>query len=199
MIKKDITFYNYAEPTPEQVTKTFYFNYTKIEGLEIELEYGDLEDTVRKLNETEDGKTAYKIFKEILIGAVGVKDNDNEFNKSEAAKRAFVNSPALSVLVWEFVENPELAAPFLEAMLPPQDVAEGKARIERQKLEETLAAQKKGPQDRQPAQLSTAAPVLDTEDVVKIERTDDEILNAEITDLSNEELERLIVLRRAQQ
>lgn len=197
MIKKDITFFNYADP-PVEVTKTFYFNYTKLEGMEIELTYGDLEETMKELQETEDAQKAYRIFKEILVGAVGVKVNDEQFDKSEAARSAFVNSPAMSTLVWSFVEDPESAGPFLEGMLPADEVAKGRMRIEREKLEAALEAQKE-PKDRQkPAQLETAAPVLDTEDIVQITKTDSEILNSPVEELNNDELARLLELRKQQ-
>lgn len=200
MIKKDITFFNYADP-PQQVTKTFYFNYTRLEGVEIELTYGDLEETMEVLRQTEDAQKAYNIFKEILVGAVGFKVNDSQFDKSEEAKKAFTDSPAMSTLIWEFIENPELSGPFIEGMLPAHDVAEGKRRLERQRLEEALAAQK-APQDHQaptqPVQLETAPAVLSDEPAVQITRTDEEIQAADIADLSNEELERLLAIRRGE-
>lgn len=197
MIKKEITFFNYADP-PQQVTKTFYFNYTKLEGVEIELTYGDLEATMNELNETEDAQKAYDIFKEVLVGAVGVKVNDNEFDKSPAAKASFINSPAMSVLVWEFIENPELAGPFIEGMLPAHDIAEGRERLRREKLEESLRAQG-APKDHQaPVQMAEpAAPVLAEAPVAP--KTDDEILSLPVSELSNDELERLVELRRNQQ
>lgn len=198
MIKKDITFFNYADP-PQQVTKTFYFNYTRLEGVEIELTYGDLEETMEVLRQTEDAQKAYNIFKEILVGAVGYKVNDSQFDKSEEAKKAFTDSPAMSTLIWEFIENPELSGPFIEGMLPAHDVAEGKRRLERQRLEEALAAQK-APQDHQaPVQMESPAPaVISDEPAVQITRTDEEILAANINDLSNEELERLLAIRRGE-
>lgn len=198
MIKKDITFFNYADP-PQQVTKTFYFNYTRLEGVEIELTYGDLEETMEVLRQTEDAQKAYNIFKEILVGAVGYKVNDSQFDKSEEAKKAFTDSPAMSTLIWEFIENPELSGPFIEGMLPAHDVAEGKRRLERQRLEEALAAQK-APQDHQaPVQMDSPAPaVISDEPAVQITRTDEEILAANINDLSNEELERLLAIRRGE-
>lgn len=190
MIKKDITFVNYNDTT---VTKSYYFNYTKLEAAEIELEHGDLEDTIQMLNETEDAKKAYNLFKEIVINGVGVKSADgNEFDKSEDVRRRFINSPAMAVLIWGFIEDPESAGPFLEGMLPAQDIAEGRARLERKKLEEALAAQNT-PKDHIQAPV---APVVVPEPA-RAPRTDDEILAAEVGDLTNEELARLVELRRA--
>lgn len=200
MIKRDITFFNYADP-PQQVTKTFYFNYTRLEGVEIELTYGDLEETMEVLKQTEDAQKAYNIFKEILVGAVGIKVNDNEFNKSDAAKAAFVNSPAMSTLIWEFIENPELSGPFIEGMLPAHDIAEGKRRLERERVMAALEAQKQTQkQDSQaPVQMQEPAPAVVTDEpAVQIARTDEEIQAADINDLTNEELQRLLAIRRGE-
>lgn len=198
MIKKDIKFFNYETP-PREVTKSFYFNYTRLEGAEIELQYGDLEETIEELNQTEDVQKAYGIFKELITGAVGMKSDDGmEFIKSEEITQKFTNSPAMSVLIWSFIEDPESAGPFLEGMLPAKDVADGRARLERKRLEEALAAQQeKTPRDH--IQAAPESPVLENEPKEIAPRDDEQILAAEVSDLTNEELARLVELRRSAQ
>lgn len=192
MIKKEIAFTNLDD---KEVTQTYYFHFNKLEGTELDLEYGGLENKMKELTETEDSKQAYLIFKDILLRAVGKKSEDgNRFIKNAEIRSQLEDSPALGELIYEFFEKPELVGPFMESMLPAKDVAEGKARAERDRLIEE--ARKSSAADKEIAQAEEDEEKLPAE---KTMRTDEEILNiGNVELLTNEELARLLTLRKSQ-
>lgn len=127
MIKKFITYEDYNGNT---VTDPFYFNMTKLELLEWDLETeGGLEGLMKKLSETTDAKKAYYIFKDILLKAYGEKSEDGKtFVKSPELRVKFESSPALGELIIEFLQNPELSAKFIEGILPSAWIKEAAAK-----------------------------------------------------------------------
>lgn len=186
MIKKTVTFTNYND---QEVTKSYYFNIDKLEAAELELEYGDLIETVEELLESSDGKKVYGIFKEIILNAVGQKSADgNSFIKNQQIRDEFAGSPALGEIIMDMFKNPEAAGPFLEGMLPASMLAEARAQEEREKLEALVNASGTGDVPT----LTPVAPVL--EETPK-ERTDEEIQTLPVSELTNEEMKRLIALR----
>jgi hypothetical protein len=129
MLKKAITFENYAEP-PVEVTQEFYFNFTKLEVIEM-LEVDELEKTLERLTQTEDSKEAYALFKKLILSAYGERTPEGGFTKEDEngrpLSRKFEQSPACSELIIEFLQNPKAGGEFVEACLPPKMVAEAKA------------------------------------------------------------------------
>lgn len=133
MFKKTVQFEDLDGVT---VQETFYFNFTKLEIIEM-LEVEELEKKVKKLTETEDAQEAYKIFKDLIVRAQGEKALDNRgFIKNADIRARFEASPAMSEIIIEFIQNPNLGAEFIEKCLPPKMVAEAKAAQEREKTSE---------------------------------------------------------------
>jgi hypothetical protein len=131
MLKKAIQYQTYDEP-PKTVVEDFYFNMTKLEAAELELELGGLEETIKAITATSDAKKAYGLFKEILLSSVGRKSPDGrQFLKEDENgvpySKQFENSPACGELVIELLQNPTYAAEFVKGILPAQVVAEGVA------------------------------------------------------------------------
>lgn len=128
MLKKTITFEDYSEP-PQEVTQSFYFNFTKLEVIE-KLEVEDLEGTIKKLTETNNGPEAYELFKKLILSAYGEKNEHGGFDKEDANGRPlykkFEASPACSELIIEFLQDPMQGAAFIEACLPAKMVKEAK-------------------------------------------------------------------------
>jgi hypothetical protein len=129
MLKKAIQYQTYDEP-PKTVVEDFYFNMTKLEAAELELELGGLEETIKAITATSDAKKAYGLFKEILLSSVGRKSPDGrQFLKEDENgvpySKQFENSPACGELVIELLKNPAYAAEFVKGILPAQVVAEG--------------------------------------------------------------------------
>ena len=86
MLKKSITYDDY---NGESQTEDFYFNFTKLELLELDVKFeGGLEGHIKKLTSTESGKDAYFLFKDVVLSAYGVKSADGKhFEKSQALRR----------------------------------------------------------------------------------------------------------------
>lgn len=129
MLKKTITFEDYSEP-PKEVSRDFYFNFNKLEVIEM-LEVEDLEGTLKKLTETEDGPEAYALFKKIILSAYGERTPEGGFTKEDENGRPlskkFEQSPACSELIISFLQDPMSGGAFVEGCLPAKMVAEAKA------------------------------------------------------------------------
>lgn len=136
MLKKSITYENYNGDT---VTEDFYFHLSKAELVEIELGVqGGLSNALQKIVEAEDGKTIIAEFKNILLTAYGVKSPDGKrFIKNEALREEFLSSEAYSVLFMEIVTDADVAAQFIQAIIPAGLVeeAENTARQETMTIE----------------------------------------------------------------
>jgi hypothetical protein len=189
VIKKTITYDNYND---ESVTEDFYFSISKLEAIELEMEFeGGLEGHLGKLQETENGKDAYYLFKDVVLKAYGKKSLDGKrFIKDEESTKAFEQSNALGELIWGFLTNPTEGAQFIEGCLPAKLVAEAKA-----------SATKGEP--TQTPELAPAAPVLEEEtakDEPKIDGlTDAEILAKKPIELTQPQLMRAYELKSSQQ
>jgi hypothetical protein len=129
MLKKSITFEDYSEP-PVEVTRDFYFNFTKLEVIEM-LEVDDLEGTLARLQSTDNGPEAYELFKKIILSAYGERNEHGGFDKEDANGRPlskkFESLPACGELIIGFLQDPMSGAGFIEACLPAKLVKEAKA------------------------------------------------------------------------
>lgn len=129
MLKKSITFEDYSEP-PVEVTRDFYFNFTKLEIIEM-LEVDDLEGTLKRLQETDNGPEAYALFKKIILSAYGERNDAGGFDKEDANGRPlskkFASLPACDELIIGFLQDPMSGAGFIEGCLPARLVKEAKA------------------------------------------------------------------------
>lgn len=130
MLKKTVTFDD-LEGT--EVSRDFYFNFNKLEIMEMELKTGGLEEKVKQLTETENGMEAYELFKWILLSAYGKKaPNGIDFYKKDPETgRPYADdleaSPALGEIILEFLNDPNAGAAFVQQCLPPKLVKEALA------------------------------------------------------------------------
>lgn len=133
MFKKTMTFDDLeGKPT----TQTFYFNYTKMEVAEM-LELDQLEEKIKRLtvpveesglSQVENARQAYETFQDLILKAYGVKGEDNvTFVKNDAHREYFKSHSAFPELIFEMLDNPSLAAEFMEKCLPAKLVAQAKA------------------------------------------------------------------------
>lgn len=164
MIKRDIKYTDYNDI---EQTETFYFNFTKLEVAETELELGGIEETMNRLTETSDIKAAYHLFKDLLLSAYGRKTPDGKhFEKEDENGRPLAkqleNSPALGELIIDLMADVNDAAAFFRGMLPKD--------AQRAAMEA----------DAQTPELPTAPPVLYNANAEEKEKT--------VTDYSKEEL-----------
>lgn len=117
MVKKTITYTDYNGETREE---DFYFNLTKPELVELELgEDGGLRAYLEKIVKSKDARNVLAMFKKIIGLAYGIKSPDGRrFLKSKDISEAFFQSEAYVALYMELLENPDVAAAFIQSMLP---------------------------------------------------------------------------------
>jgi hypothetical protein len=189
MLKKTIQYTNYND---EEVSEDFYFNFTKLEAMEM-LEVEDLEAKIDALTKSEDAREAYLFFKELILKSYGEKSLDGKrFIKSSELTEAFTQSPACDELIIELLQDAKQGALFIEGTLPAKLVAEAKAAqaaspsdAEVKSLVETAAERQENPET---AVLPTAPPVLEQDE----EKTFDDYSRVDLLAMPQEKFEKLL-------
>ena len=117
MIKKTINYTNY---NGEQKTKECYFNLSKAEIAEMELEIpGGMAANLKQITEAKDTPSLVKIFKNLILRSYGVKSSDGErFIKNQQVREEFEQSEAYSELFMELATNADSAAEFVNGIIP---------------------------------------------------------------------------------
>lgn len=117
MLKKTITYTDY---NGHQRTEDFYFNFNKAELVELELSAsGGLTVMMDRIIAAEDNPTLFKIFKDLVLKAYGIKSDDGrKFIKNQKVRDDFAQTEAYSVLVMELVSDAEKAAEFFNLIIP---------------------------------------------------------------------------------
>lgn len=117
MLKREITFEDF---NGETVTEVHYFNLTKTELVELELDYsGGIENNIMAIVEARDGKTLMKEFKKIILMAYGKKSEDGRrFVKTDALREEFTQTAAFDALFYELATDEAAAAKFIEGVIP---------------------------------------------------------------------------------
>lgn len=127
MIKKTVT---YKDLNGKERTETFYFHYFESEIMDMEMsEEGGLAERIQRIIDAKDQASLLKVIKKFVVDAYGVKSDDGRrFNKSQEVKDAFVECPAYSKIYMELLTNDELAAEFVNKVVP-EDMAAQLAEI----------------------------------------------------------------------
>ena len=166
MLKRDITYRNFDD---QEVTETFYFNLTKTEILNLELEHGrgGLEEFIKNITKTEDNHRLMKEFQRIVLMAYGVKSEDGKrFMKSDELRDDFAHSAAFDELIIEMLTSDTSAAEFMKGVLP-SDVRAEADRLEQlprpniqpaENLRKTEVVEL--PQAAEPVQSAQGAPLM---------------------------------------
>ena len=117
MLKKTI---NYTKYNGEQKTKECYFNLSKAEIAEMELEIpGGMAANLKQITEAKDTPSLVKIFKNLILRSYGVKSSDGErFIKNQQVREEFEQSEAYSELFMELATNADSAAEFVNGIIP---------------------------------------------------------------------------------
>lgn len=190
MLAKEI---QYTSFNGEDVVEKFYFNFTQLEIIEM-VQVHDLQGTIKKLTETDDGPAAYDLFKKLILDAYGEKSDDGrQFRKTPAVRENFEYSAAMPVMIMEFLANPDIANEFIARCLPQEQMQAALAEIEKQKnmkpeeiteLVEEAARRQANPETRiEPGSLPTG---------VHAPRQFDEYTREELLQMPTEEYLRLI-------
>src|SRR5688572_27492135 len=111
MLKRTIKYENYDG---EEVSEEFYFNLSKAELIEMEVEYQEGFTTmIQKVIEAQDRRELVKQFKDLVLRSYGVKSEDGKrFVKSDKLREEFSQTAAYSTLFMELATNDELATVF---------------------------------------------------------------------------------------
>ena len=127
MIKKTVT---YKDLNGKERTETFYFHYFESEIMDMEMsEEGGLAERIQRIIDAKDQASLLKVIKNFVVDAYGVKSDDGRrFIKSQEVKDAFVECPAYSKIYMELLTNDELAAEFVNKVVP-EDMAAQLAEI----------------------------------------------------------------------
>lgn len=118
MYKKTITYTDYDG---NKRTEDHYFNLTKAEIIKWLTTSGDytLDKVFEKLSSERNGREIMNIFEGLITMAYGKKSLDGRrFDKSEEAKRDFLETEAYSVLFSELVTDASKAAEFMNNIIP---------------------------------------------------------------------------------
>lgn len=132
MLKKTISYVDY---NGTKRTEDFYFNLTKAEISEMELEIpGGMSEMLKRITAAQDTPTLVKIFKDLILRSYGVKSDDGRrFIKSQQLKEEFSQTEAYSELFMELATNADAASAFINGIIPA-DVAKESENAARKEL-----------------------------------------------------------------
>ncbi len=117
MLKRGIT---YEDFNGETVTDIFYFNISKPELIEMEVEYAEgFGSWIKKIIDAKDHKTLLYQFKKLVLLAYGEKSEDGKrFIKNDQLREEFSQTAAYQSLFIELATNDNAASTFLIGALP---------------------------------------------------------------------------------
>lgn len=117
MLKKTI---KYTDFDGNERSEDFYFNLTKAEVTEMELSTeGGLSKTLQKIIDTKDSKRIMETFKDLILRSYGEKSPDGKrFIKNQELRDGFAQTEAYSELFMELADNAEMAAAFVNGIVP---------------------------------------------------------------------------------
>jgi hypothetical protein len=125
----------YEDFNGEKVTEKFYFNISKPELVEMEVEYKEgLGQKIQNIIDAKDYRQLIRMFKQIILLAYGQKSDDGRrFIKNDTIREEFVQTAAYHVLFMELAGDASAAAEFLKGVLPTDmtgDIDKAVAEIE---------------------------------------------------------------------
>lgn len=121
MLKKNIKYVDYDG---NERAEDFYFNLNKAEVIELQLgTVGGLTKTLEKIVQEKDTYRIIEYFKTLILKAYGEKSADGRrFIKSQELRDAFEQTEAYSELFMELASNAQMAAEFVNGVLPKEAV-----------------------------------------------------------------------------
>ena len=137
MFVKTVTYEDYNGVTR---TEDFYFNLTKSELYEMELETGGgMSDVLMRIIKAKDYSEISSTFKKILLKSYGEKSDDGKhFMKSEEISRQFTFSPAYDIIYCELLSDTNAASAFANGIMPKEVVDRMNSPEVQEKMKEIL-------------------------------------------------------------
>ena len=125
MLKKPITYKDWND---FERTEEHYFNLTKLEVAKMqESVKGGYDVQLKAIAAGMNGAGIIAFFEDLIKMSYGVKSEDGRrFMKSEEISRAFMETRAYDALFEEIVTDAKAAADFVNAVFPPDLIAEAK-------------------------------------------------------------------------
>lgn len=110
----------YEDFNGESVTEKLYFNLSKPELLELEVEIeGGFGAMLQRIVKSENPKDLIREFKRIILMSYGIKSEDGKrFMKSAQIREEFEQTAAYQALFMELATDDKLAVKFLQKVLP---------------------------------------------------------------------------------
>jgi predicted CopG family antitoxin len=138
MIKKNIT---YVDFNGEERTDAFYFNLSKAELMDIELDYnGNMSEAMNIMLEKRDMKGVLGLLSKLVRKAYGEKSGDGKrFLKNKELEDGFVTTDAFSNLLIELVNDEKKLEAFVAGVVPADMREEIEKRIDEKRDTETEA------------------------------------------------------------
>jgi hypothetical protein len=123
MLKREI---EYEDFEGEKQKEVFYFNLSKPELVEMEVEVeGGLGVLLDRIVKSENRKELVKYFKQIVLMSYGVKSEDGKrFIKSDKLREEFSQTAAYEALFMELSTNDGAASDFVKGIMPKDLVSE---------------------------------------------------------------------------
>ena len=117
MLKKTVTYTDY---NGVERTEAFYFHYNEAEILDMEMSTeGGFAERIQKIIDAKDQVSLMQVIKKFVIDAYGVKSEDGKrFIKNDTVRTEFLESPAYSQIWMELVMDDEVAADFINNVIP---------------------------------------------------------------------------------
>ena len=138
MIKKNIT---YVDFNGEERTDAFYFNLSKAELMDIELDYnGNMSEAMNIMLEKRDMKGILGLLSKLVRKAYGEKSGDGKrFLKNKELEDGFVTTDAFSNLLIELVNDEKKLEAFVAGVVPADMREEIEKRIDEKRDTEAEA------------------------------------------------------------
>lgn len=117
MLKREIKYTNFDD---EEVTETFYFNLSKSELIELEVEREEgMSEWLQAIIETKDHKELIAQFKRLVLLTYGQKSEDGKrFIKNDQLREEFSQTPAYDALFMELALDDGAAVAFIKGIMP---------------------------------------------------------------------------------
>jgi hypothetical protein len=119
MLKEKIKYVDFNGLEREE---EFFFNMTRSEIAVMELsKEGGLVEWITSIIAKKDGEKIITFFQDFVLRSYGEKSQDGRaFVKSPELSARFSQTPAYDILFMRLVTDPEAAAAFLNAVIPPK-------------------------------------------------------------------------------
>jgi hypothetical protein len=123
MLKREISFEDF---NGNQTSEVFYFNLSKAELIEMEVEYKQgFAQLLQDIIDSKDNKELVSKFKDIILMSYGQKSEDGKrFIKSPELREEFSQTAAYVELFMELASDDDAAVAFLSGVLPRDIVSQ---------------------------------------------------------------------------